>query len=730
MFQGAQATDETARKEYQARKISSQAKLFSPAAKVCSGNFAENELMTHSLNIHISRFFKLASFLLLACPSSLYAQTLTPVSLELRWHHQFQFAGYYAALHKGFYLEAGLDVTLKEGGPEANPVQGVLSGRSEFGIALSSLVVNFLNGQPVRLLGPIFQHSPNILLVRGKDRRLVDLVNTSKPKIALMNGDQDVDLKSMFLNEGIALERLNFVADERHLHDLLNQRVTAVNAYTSNEPYLLDKLDVPYTVLKPATYGMDFYGDVLFTHRDVEQKRPQVVAAFYAASKRGWQYALDHPDEIIDLIQSHYNTQKKSREHLAFEAKALHDLINPEVIEIGHNNPGRWKHIAATYARFGVVNDQQALDEFFYQPERRIDLTWFYWTLAGLAGVTLILGGIAFYIHRVNRRLAIAIEEKTRTEAQLLKSEAWHRVVFETTPSAGIVWRPGFVLSAWNRQAEALFGWHREEVIGRSFGEFLITETDKPTLLPRLLHTNAAGEWELLPHSINDNLTRDGHTITCEWFNAWLPDRPGEPRTIISLATDITERHRLEQQIEQLAFYDPLTELPNRRLLFDRFDQAQAAAKRSGLHGALIFIDLDNFKPLNDQHGHEAGDQLLIEVARRLKECVRSADTTARLGGDEFVVMLAELDTDPVTAITLAKRVARNLLERLGEPYHLPDKTNPRQPIAHRCSASLGVTLFDSQCSQDDVIRRADDAMYHSKSSGRNCLMVDGWRPG
>lgn len=674
------------------------------------------------------RVVRLAALVWLAFPLNLSAQVLETVSLELRWHHQFQFAGYYAALHKGFYREAGLDVTLKEGGPEANPVQGVLSGRSEFGIALSSLVVNFLNGQPVRLLGPIFQHSPNVLLVHGRDRRPVDLASADRPKIAVMGGDQDVDLKSMFLNEGIALERLNFVPDERHLDDLLDRRVTALNAYTSNEPFLLDQQGVPYTILKPSTYGMDFYGDVLFTHRDVEKKRPQVVAAFYAASKRGWQYALDHPREIIDLIQERYNSQNKSREHLAYEARALHDLINPEVIEIGHNNPGRWKHIAATYARFGVVNDKQPLDDFFYEPDRHVDLTWFYGTLAAFASLILVVGGIAFYIHRVNRRLALAIDEKSRTEAQLIKSEEWHRVVFETSPSAGIVWRPGFVITAWNRQAEALFGWRREEVISRSFGEFLVTEEDKPILLPRLLHANDANEWELLPHSINNNQTRDGCVITCEWFNAWLPERPGEPRAIISLATDITDRRRLEQQIEQLAFYDPLTELPNRRLLFDRFGQVLAAAKRNGRHGALIFIDLDNFKPLNDQYGHEAGDQLLIEVARRLKDCVRSADTTARFGGDEFVVLLAELDPDSAAAFAQAERIARNLLERLGEPYRLSGKSDPGSPIAHRCSASLGVALFNSQCTQDEIIRRADDAMYRSKAAGRNCLLIDEWR--
>ncbi len=355
-----------------------------------------------------SRIIFLALLLALGFPFRLSAEPLTPVSLQLRWLHQFQFAGYYAALHKGFYREAGLDVTLKEGGPGADPVQEVLSGRSEFGIALSSLVVNFLKGQPVLLLGPIFQHSPNVLLVSGRDRRLVDLARPDRPKIAMMGSDQDVDLRSMFINEGIELDRLNFVPDKHHLNDLLNRRVEALNAYTSNEPFLLDQRGVPYTILKPSTYGMDFYGDLLFTHQDMEKSHPQVVAAFYAASKRGWQYALDHPREIIDLIWERYNTQHKSHEHLAFEAMELHKLINPEVIEIGHNNPGRWRHIASTYAFFGVVDDNQPLDGFFYQPDRRVDLTWVYWSLAALAGLTSVVGSIAFYIHRINRRLAIA----------------------------------------------------------------------------------------------------------------------------------------------------------------------------------------------------------------------------------------------------------------------------------------------------------------------------------
>jgi diguanylate cyclase (GGDEF)-like protein/PAS domain S-box-containing protein len=652
------------------------------------------------------------------------ARALEQVSLELRWFHQFQFAGYYAALEKGFYRDAGLDVTLKEGGPGANPVQGVLSGRSEFGIALSSLVVNYLKGDPVLVLGPIFQHSPNILLVRGHDKRLVDLVVPQALPIAVMGADQDVDLKSMFINEGIAVERLRLVADENHLEDLKNNRVAALNAYVSNEPYLLDRLGMAYTILKPSTYGLDFYGDVLFTRQGLEKAKPQLVAAFYAASKRGWEYALAHPEEITDLIVRKYNTQGKSRDHLLYEARALHGLINPEVIDIGHNNPARWRHIARTYASFGLVNAEQSLDNFFYTPERQVDLAWVYWLLASFAGVTLLVGAIAFYIHRANLRLAVAIAEKIRTEEALKKSEEWHRIVFETSPSAGIVWWPGFVVVAWNRQAEVLFGWRREDVVGRPFDQFLMPEVEKSEFLPRLYCESGENAPQLLPHSINRNLTRDGRTITCEWFNSWLPECPGEPRSIISLATDITERQRLEEQIHHLAFYDPLTALPNRRLLHDRFELVVAGVSRNAQYGALLFIDLDNFKPLNDQHGHEAGDQLLIDVSRRLQGGVRGCDTVARFGGDEFIVLLGGLNVEQPKAVREAEAIAGKLLEYLTRPYVLNNAAG--EVFEHCCSASIGIALFDGQSKADEILRSADNAMYRAKKAGRKqCCTAD-----
>ena len=173
----------------------------------------------------------------------------------------------------------------------------------------------------------------------------------------------------------------------------------------------------------------------------------------------------------------------------------------------------------------------------------------------------------------------------------------------------------------------------------------------------------------------------------------------------------------------RLAFYDTLTKLPNRRLLSDRLDQAMSASKRNGLYSALMFLDLDNFKPLNDTHGHVVGDLLLIEAANRLKDSVRGMDTVARFGGDEFVVILSELDAEKSKSTAQAKLVAEKILASLSDPYLLTLMHDGQADtvVEHRCTASIGVALFvNHEGSQDDIMEWADAAMYLVKKGGRN----------
>ena len=199
----------------------------------------------------------------------------------------------------------------------------------------------------------------------------------------------------------------------------------------------------------------------------------------------------------------------------------------------------------------------------------------------------------------------------------------------------------------------------------------------------------------------------------------------------VATYTDITLRKLVESEISSLAYYDALTQLPNRRMFLDRFSKAMAASKRSGRYGALMFIDLDNFKPLNDQFGHDAGDLLLIEVARRLECCVREVDTVARFGGDEFVVMLSELDTDEAESAAQAKVIAGKICAILAEPYFLTarQKSHTSSIVEHCCTSSIGVVMFVGQetCAEE-LIDQADKAMYNAKQCGRNTIRYHGMK--
>jgi len=184
----------------------------------------------------------------------------------------------------------------------------------------------------------------------------------------------------------------------------------------------------------------------------------------------------------------------------------------------------------------------------------------------------------------------------------------------------------------------------------------------------------------------------------------------------VSVFSDITLRKQAEEQIHQLAFYDPLTKLPNRRLLVDRLRHTMTAGARKLDHGAVLFIDLDNFKILNDTRGHDVGDLLLTETARRLQDCVRGADTVARLGGDEFIVMLEGLGVEEAQASAQARAVGEKILSTIRLPCRLGD-------FEHHSTCSIGISLFhDQEISVDELLKRADTAMYEAKAAGRNAL--------
>lgn len=262
-----------------------------------------------------------------------------------------------------------------------------------------------------------------------------------------------------------------------------------------------------------------------------------------------------------------------------------------------------------------------------------------------------------------------------------------------------------------------LFGRSNDLIGTDSFAE--IHPDDRERIRQLFMNTVAAGVGQRADFRF---VLSDGSIRLMESTGGVIKDKKGEVVRVVVVSRDVTDRALAEEKIRSLAFYDSLTQLPNRRLLDDRLAQSMAASKRSGSYGAVIFLDLDNFKPLNDNYGHELGDVLLVEVAQRLLRCVREVDTVARFGGDEFVVVLNELHTDKASAAAEARRIAEKISAALAVGYvlHHKDEAGRVLAVLHHCSASLGCVLFvDHEPNQSDLLKCADMAMYQAKKNGR-----------
>lgn len=264
----------------------------------------------------------------------------------------------------------------------------------------------------------------------------------------------------------------------------------------------------------------------------------------------------------------------------------------------------------------------------------------------------------------------------------------------------------------WNKSAERLYGWTAQEALNRSIADLLYDDK-----LPFLLATERAVQLDEWTGEIEQR-RKDGSIAIVEGRWTLVRDEAGSPKSILAINTDIGARKKAEQAIHRLAFFDALTGLPNRLLLMDRMERALAMSARTKKHGALLFIDLDNFKTLNDTLGHDKGDELLVQIARQLSGAVREADTVARFGGDEFVVMLEGLSEERDVARSQMVSLGQKILGLLNQTYTLDG-------YEHRCTSSIGVAPFsDHEATAGELLKHADLAMYQAKAAGRNALRV------
>ena len=465
---------------------------------------------------------------------------LDNVTLHLKWMHAFQFAGYYAAKELGYYREEGLDVTINQASIEHQAVETVIAGGAEYGVWGCEVLNERLSGKPFVVLAVIFQHSPYIVLSR-KDagiRAPSDLIGR-KVMVDLRAG---VQFLAMLTHEGVSPDDVEMVPHTWCIEDIINGRVDASLGYVIDQPNQMRLQGVEPFVMRPIDYGIDFYGDCLFTTEAEIERHPERVAAFRRASLKGWEYAMSHEDELIEQILGLPGVQERglTAGHLRYEADRMQELILPKLIEIGHVNPGRWKHIADTCVSLGMLDADYSLEGLIYEPSPSADYRWLYALLGSLAGITVV----AVLAWLWNRQLRTAVGLRTR---ELHESEERYRAIAEDMPVLICRFLPGGEMTYVNEAYCNCFGKTSEELVGRTFLS-LIPEENREAVMAGIAALTVESPTQSHEHPV---IAPDGETRWQRWTNRALFDARGKAVAYQAIGEDITERKQAEEALRE-----------------------------------------------------------------------------------------------------------------------------------------------------------------------------------
>lgn len=383
---------------------------------------------------------------------------------------------------------------------------------------------------------------------------------------------------------------------------------------------------------------------------------------------------------------------------LGFESEG--EIIGRHIHELIHHSHADGSYYPATecqmHAAYQRNQAMHSVDEVYWRKDG-LAIPVEYWSHP-IVTDGIVVGVIATFIDITERK-------KAETELKIAAT------AFESQESMMVMDANHLILRV-NQSFSNMTGYTATEVIGKSATMFRAGDQDESFYAAMWDSINKEGVWQ----GEVQNKRKSGEVYPGHVSISAVKNQAGIVTNYVSTLTDITKSKTAENEIKHLAFYDPLTGLPNRRLLLDRLTQALTSNARSGKEGALLFIDLDHFKTLNDTEGHAVGDLLLQQVAARLTAAIREGDTVARLGGDEFVVMLEDLSEQVIEAAAQTEAIGEKILEAISQPYQLGMH-------AHHSTSSIGAALFNNhQSGIDELLKQADIAMYQAKKAGRNTL--------
>lgn len=492
---------------------------------------------------HSSRCGALILGWLLVLTSCGPALALEKVSLQLKWLHHFQFAGYYAALEKGFYREAGLDVTIIEGGPATEVEQDVLSGRADFGVGTSALVLNRARGENLVVLGQIFQHSPAVFLTPRKTgiRSIADMAGRR-----FMFSNQHGDMLALLKKNGIYPNTITMIPHQGDPRDLISGRADVMIAYAFNEPFIMEQSGEPYLTFSPATYGYDFYGDNFFTTGRLIENRPEIARSFREASLKGWRYALANKAEIADLILSRYS-REKNRDWLMFEANQIDALVQPTLIELGYQSLSRWKHISAVFAELGMLPRNYDPSGIIYNPEQHTSHRLLFGVIFLSGTIIAVLSILIIAFRRLNQRLNSEIAEREQAEDSLRAKERFLQTIIDSEPECVMILDPNGSLMYMNPAGLAMLELDSlDQARGNTLFHYIPAEHQDP--FRRTVEGVFRGEEGYLTFEMTDTKG------SCLWLDSHAVPLRNEQGTIISMlaiARDITHRRLAEQALRE-----------------------------------------------------------------------------------------------------------------------------------------------------------------------------------
>lgn len=639
-------------------------------------------------------------------------KTLVEVKLLLPGDARFRYAGYYAAIDQGYYRAAGLEVSILSNNPaQQEPIPSVISGQADFSIAGSELSVASMQGEPVVAVAALYQTSPAAWLVLA-DQKIDSLRDLVGRQLEHLSGPGFPELQAIFLQAGIDPEGLKLKQGDGSVAALLAHETDAMEVVVTDQPYELAQKSVAYRLIRSRSFGVDFYGDILFTRKQLVKQQRARVEAFRRASLEGWVYALNNLDQTVERIHTQY-APSRSLGKLSFEATEMLPLIMADLIEVGHMSEARWSFISQTQRDLGLAPKDKHLDAFIYDPNPTTDYSWlFQWF--GFALLALVISGAGVtWVIWLNRNLRLQIEERHLAEAELRRADERQSRIIETAPSPLVITDLGTGdLLYINEQARELLSFDQaKQSSEKQVFQFFSEPKERDLFFEELNNRSRVDHMEIQLGSSTSNMV-------CVMVSAMPIELEDRSCLMIGLA-DITSRKVLEEKLRTQATIDGLTHCFNRSHFFESANLELTRSQRYQRPMSVVMLDIDHFKGINDTWGHEIGDLALISFCDAIRLELRSADIFGRIGGEEFVVVLPE--TEASAGLGVAERM-RAAIEGMRLPL-------PQGDIL-QFTVSIGLApLLSADTEASEPIARADAALYQAKNRGRNQVVLSEKKP-